>query len=83
MRDRDSGESGGESRTSHGAWVMTVGTVAAPRFRVTPTAIALGLVLISFVLALNALAYGLRQWAIRRYGGSCPKASVFFARLRY
>jgi tungstate transport system permease protein len=33
-----------------------------------PLSIALGLVLISLVLALNALAYGLRQWAMRRYG---------------
>ncbi len=33
-----------------------------------PLSIALGLVLISLVVALNALAYGLRQWAMRRYG---------------
>ncbi len=33
-----------------------------------PLSIALGLVLISSVLALNALAYGVRQWAMRRYG---------------
>jgi len=33
-----------------------------------PLSIALGLVLISLVLALNALAYGLRQWAMRKYG---------------
>jgi tungstate transport system permease protein len=33
-----------------------------------PLFIALGLVLISSVLALNALAYGVRQWAMRRYG---------------
>jgi tungstate transport system permease protein len=33
-----------------------------------PLSIALGLVLISVVLALNALPYGLRQWAMRRYG---------------
>jgi tungstate transport system permease protein len=33
-----------------------------------PLSIALGLVLISLVIALNALAYGLRQWAMRRYG---------------
>ena len=30
--------------------------------------IALGLVLIALVLCLNALAYGLRQWAMRKYG---------------
>ena len=30
--------------------------------------IALGLVLIALVLGLNALAYGLRQWAMRKYG---------------
>lgn len=33
-----------------------------------PLSIALGLVLISLVVALNALAYGVRQWAMRRYG---------------
>jgi tungstate transport system permease protein len=33
-----------------------------------PLSIALGLVLISVVMALNALAFGLRQWAMRRYG---------------
>ena len=33
-----------------------------------PLSIALGLVLISLVIALNALAYALRQWAMRRYG---------------
>jgi tungstate transport system permease protein len=33
-----------------------------------PLSIALGLVLISVVLVLNALAYGLRQWAMARYG---------------
>jgi tungstate transport system permease protein len=30
--------------------------------------IALGVVLISLVLGLNALAHGLRQWAMRKYG---------------
>lgn len=30
--------------------------------------IALGLVLIALMMALNALAYGLRQWAMQRYG---------------
>ena len=33
-----------------------------------PLSIALGLVLISLVLGLNAMAYGLRQWAMRKYG---------------
>jgi tungstate transport system permease protein len=31
-------------------------------------AIALGIVLIIIILALNALAFGLRHWAMRRYG---------------
>jgi tungstate transport system permease protein len=33
-----------------------------------PLAIALGLVLILIILALNAVAFALRQWAMRRYG---------------
>ena len=33
-----------------------------------PLSIALGLVLIALVLGLNAAAYGLRQWAMRKYG---------------
>jgi tungstate transport system permease protein len=33
-----------------------------------PLSIALGLVLIALVLGLNAVAYGLRQWAMRKYG---------------
>ena len=33
-----------------------------------PLSIALGIVLLSIVLALNALAYLLRHWAMRRYG---------------
>lgn len=33
-----------------------------------PLSIALGVVLIALVLAINAVAYGLRQWAMRRYG---------------
>jgi tungstate transport system permease protein len=33
-----------------------------------PLSIALGIVLIALVLGLNALAYGLRQWAMRKYG---------------
>ncbi len=33
-----------------------------------PLAIALGLVLIFVVLVLNAVAFGLRRWAMRRYG---------------
>ncbi|MFU2489260.1 ABC transporter permease [Thauera sp. WH-1] len=33
-----------------------------------PLAIALGIVLIVLILALNALAFGLRHWAMRRYG---------------
>jgi len=33
-----------------------------------PLALALGLLLISIVLALNAAAYGLREWSVRRHG---------------
>ncbi len=33
-----------------------------------PLAIALGIVLIALILALNAVAFGLRHWAMRRYG---------------
>ena len=33
-----------------------------------PLSIALGLVLIALVLGLNAMAYGLKQWAMRKYG---------------
>ena len=33
-----------------------------------PLSIALGMVLIAMVLGLNALAYGLRQWAMHKYG---------------
>ncbi len=33
-----------------------------------PLSIALGVVLIGLVLGLNALAHGLRQWAMRKYG---------------
>jgi tungstate transport system permease protein len=33
-----------------------------------PLSIALGLVLIGLVLALNVVAHGLRQWAMRKYG---------------
>lgn len=33
-----------------------------------PLAIALGIVLIVLILALNAVAFGLRHWAMRRYG---------------
>ncbi len=33
-----------------------------------PLAVALGLVLVLVILCLNALAYVLRQWAMRRYG---------------
>ena len=33
-----------------------------------PLALALGLILIAIVLSLNALAYGLREWAVRRHG---------------
>ncbi len=33
-----------------------------------PLAVALGLVLIAIILALNALAFMLRNWAMRRYG---------------
>ena len=33
-----------------------------------PLAIALGLVLIGVVLLLNAFAFALRAWAVRRFG---------------
>jgi tungstate transport system permease protein len=33
-----------------------------------PLALALGTVLIAIVLALNAGAYGLREWSAKRYG---------------
>jgi tungstate transport system permease protein len=33
-----------------------------------PLSLALGTVLVMLVLGLNAVAYGLRQWAMRRYG---------------
>ena len=33
-----------------------------------PLSIALGIVLIAVVLALNTAAFGLRRWAMRRYG---------------
>jgi len=33
-----------------------------------PLAIALGIVLLTIVLALNAVAYGLRGWAMKRFG---------------
>ena len=33
-----------------------------------PLSIALGLVLIALVVGLNAVAYGLRQWSMRKYG---------------
>ena len=58
---------------------MACSDFRGPGFRVMTTAIALktakgnlslsiglGLVLLSWVLVLNALAYGLRQWAMHR-----------------
>jgi tungstate transport system permease protein len=33
-----------------------------------PLALALGAILIALVLLINAAAYGIRQWALRRYG---------------
>jgi tungstate transport system permease protein len=33
-----------------------------------PLALALGVILVSLVLLLNILAYGIREWAARRYG---------------
>ena len=33
-----------------------------------PLALALGVVLIAIVLALNAAAYALREWSLRRHG---------------
>jgi tungstate transport system permease protein len=33
-----------------------------------PLSIALGIVLVSVILLINTAAYGLRQWAMRRYG---------------
>ena len=48
--------------------VMIVGGNIDRATRVMTTAIALGMVLIVIILALNALAFGLRHWAMRRYG---------------
>ncbi|MBL8377471.1 MAG: ABC transporter permease [Burkholderiales bacterium] len=33
-----------------------------------PLALALGVILLAIVLALNALAYGVREWSVRRHG---------------
>ena len=33
-----------------------------------PLALALGIVLIAVVLALNAAAYAIREWSVRRHG---------------
>jgi tungstate transport system permease protein len=33
-----------------------------------PLALALGIILLLLVLALNAIAFGIREWAVRRYG---------------
>jgi tungstate transport system permease protein len=33
-----------------------------------PLALALGLVLIAVVLAVNVAAYGIREWSARRHG---------------
>jgi tungstate transport system permease protein len=33
-----------------------------------PLALALGLVLLLVVLAVNAVAYGIREWSARRHG---------------
>jgi len=33
-----------------------------------PLALALGLILLAIVLGLNALAYAMREWSVRRYG---------------
>ena len=33
-----------------------------------PLALGLGLILIAIVLALNALAYAIREWSLKRHG---------------
>jgi tungstate transport system permease protein len=33
-----------------------------------PLALALGVILLAIVVSLNALAYGLREWAVKRHG---------------
>lgn len=48
--------------------VMTTAIVLETSKGDLPLSIALGMVLLSAILALNGLAYCLRQWAMRRYG---------------
>lgn len=48
--------------------VMTTAIVLETSKGDLPLSIALGIVLLSAILALNGLAYGLRQWAMQRYG---------------
>jgi tungstate transport system permease protein len=48
--------------------VMTSAIVLETSKGDLPLSIALGLVLITVILALNGAAYGLRQWAMRKYG---------------
>jgi tungstate transport system permease protein len=48
--------------------VMTSAIVLETSKGDLPLSIALGLVLITVILSLNGVAYGLRQWAMRRYG---------------
>jgi len=48
--------------------VMTTAIALETSKGVLPLALGLGLVLVGLVLALNALAYALREWSMRRHG---------------
>jgi tungstate transport system permease protein len=52
----------------HATRVMTTSIALETSKGDLPLAIALGLVLISVILVLNALAFTVRAWAMRRYG---------------
>ncbi|BAL23943.1 ABC transporter permease [Azoarcus sp. KH32C] len=52
----------------HATRVMTTSIALETSKGDLPLAIALGLVLISVILVLNALAFAVRGWAMRRYG---------------
>ena len=48
--------------------VMTTAIALETSMGDLPLALALGLVLVTVVLGLNLIAYGVREWAVRRYG---------------
>ncbi|NMG73524.1 ABC transporter permease [Aromatoleum diolicum] len=52
----------------HATRVMTTAIALETSKGDLPLAIALGLVLIAVILALNAVAFAVRGWAMRRYG---------------